>query len=170
MTVNKVILVGNLGADPEIRFTQSGQPVCNFRIATSEVWTDKAGQRQEQTEWHNIVVWGKQGEIAKQYLSKGRQVYVEGKIRTRQWTDKDNQTRYTTEITADSVRFLGGGGGQSHGAGQSSGGGYAPQHQGHAPGGSGYSQGGSGYGHGGPPVPSGPPDDPGGFSDDDIPF
>lgn len=109
MSVNKVILVGHLGADPEMKFTQGGQPVCSFRLATNEVWTDKSGQRQEQTEWHSIVVWGKTAELCNQYLSKGRQAYLEGKIKTRQWQDKEGQTRYTTEIVADVVRFLGGG-------------------------------------------------------------
>lgn len=116
MTINKAILIGNLGADPEIKFTQGGQPVANFNVATSESWTDKNGQRHESTEWHRIVVWGKQAEIAHQYLTKGRQVYVEGKIKTRQWTDKDGQTRYTTEIVADTVRFLGAGTGAQQGA------------------------------------------------------
>jgi single-strand DNA-binding protein len=106
--VNKVILVGNLGANPEMRFTQGGTPVANLRIATTERWTDKSGQRQENTEWHRVVLWGKQAELAGQYLTKGRQVYVEGRIRTRQWQDKQGQTRYTTEIVGQVMQFLGG--------------------------------------------------------------
>ena len=106
--VNKVILVGNLGANPEMRFTQGGQAVANLRLATTERWTDKSGQRQEATEWHRVVVWGKQAEIVGQYLTKGRQVYVEGRIRTRQWQDQTGQKRYTTEIVAQNVQMLGG--------------------------------------------------------------
>src|SRR2546426_11463821 len=106
--VNKVILVGNLGANPEMRFTQGGQAVANLRIATTERWTDKSGQRQEATEWHRVVVWGKQAEIVAQYLTKGRQVFIEGRIRTRQWQDQTGQKRYTTEIVAQNVQMLGG--------------------------------------------------------------
>jgi single-strand DNA-binding protein len=111
MSVNKVILIGNLGKDPEVRFTQTGSAVANFSIATSEQWNDRDGHRQERTEWHNIVVWGKQGELCGQYLSKGRQVYVEGSIRTRSYDDKTGNKRYVTEIVAQRIRFLGGGGG-----------------------------------------------------------
>jgi single-strand DNA-binding protein len=106
--VNKVILVGNLGADPEVRFTPSGQAVANFRIATSENWTDKNGQKQERTEWHRIVVWGKLGELCGEYLAKGRQCYVEGRLQTREWTDKEGKKNYTTEVVASNVTFLGG--------------------------------------------------------------
>jgi len=106
--VNKVILVGNLGANPEMRFTQGGQAVANLRIATTERWTDKNGQKQEATEWHRVVVWGKQAEIVGQYLTKGRQVFIEGSIRTRQWQDQQGQKRYTTEIVARNVQMLGG--------------------------------------------------------------
>ncbi len=106
--VNKVILVGNLGANPEMRFTQGGQAVANLRIATTERWTDKSGQKQEATEWHRVVVWGKTAEICGQYLTKGRQVYIEGRIRTRQWQDQQGQKRYSTEIVATSVQMLGG--------------------------------------------------------------
>lgn len=109
--VNKVIIVGNLGRDPEVRFTQEGRAVARFPVATSERWTDQQGQRQERTEWHNIVVWGKQAETCGQYLSKGRQVFVEGSIRTRSYDDKDGNKRYITEIVARDVRFLGGSGG-----------------------------------------------------------
>jgi single-strand DNA-binding protein len=106
--VNKVILIGNLGADPEVRFTGGGQAVANFRIATSESWKDKNGQQQERTEWHRIVVWGKQAELCGEYLKKGRQCYVEGRLQTREWTDKENKKNWTTEVVAMSVRFLGG--------------------------------------------------------------
>ena len=109
--VNKAIIVGNLGRDPELRFTASGRAVAKFPVATSERWTDQDGQKQERTEWHNIVVWGKQAETCGQYLSKGRQVYVEGGIRTRSYDDKDGNKRYITEIVARDVRFLGGAGG-----------------------------------------------------------
>ena len=105
--VNKVILVGNLGANPEMRFTQAGQAVANLRLATTERWTDKSGQKQEITEWHRVVVWGKQAEICGQYLTKGRQIYVEGRIRTRQWQDQQGQKRYSTEIVAQTVQMLG---------------------------------------------------------------
>ncbi len=105
--VNKAILIGNLGADPEVRFTPGGQAVANFRIATSESWTDKSGQKQERTEWHRIVVWGKLAELCGEYLAKGRQCFVEGRLQTREWTDKENRKNYTTEIIANSVVFLG---------------------------------------------------------------
>jgi single-strand DNA-binding protein len=111
MSVNKAILIGNLGKDPEVRFTSTGRAVARFPIATSEVWTDAEGNRQERTEWHNIIVWGKQGETCGQYLAKGRQVFVEGSIRTRNYDDKSGIKRYVTEIVAQRVRFLGGGGG-----------------------------------------------------------
>lgn len=106
--VNKVILVGNLGKDPEVRFTPSGKAVAKFPVATSERWTDQDGNRQERTEWHNVVVWGKQAEACGQYLAKGRQVFVEGSIRSRQYDDKDGNKRYFTDIVARDVRFLGG--------------------------------------------------------------
>lgn len=112
MSVNKVLLIGNLGKDPEVRFTGTGRAVAKFPLATSEVWNDAEGQRQERTEWHNIVVWGKQAETCGQYLAKGRQVFIEGAIRTRQYDDKDGNRRYITEITAQRVQFLGGGGGR----------------------------------------------------------
>jgi single-strand DNA-binding protein len=107
MGVNKVILVGNLGANPEVRYTQGGQPVANLRLATTERWTDRNGQKQESTEWHRIVVFGKQAEICNQYLTKGRQIFVEGRIQTRQWQDQQGQKRYTTEIVAQNVQMLG---------------------------------------------------------------
>lgn len=108
MSVNKVILVGRLGQNPEVKYTPSGAAVTNFSIATSENWMDKSGQKQERTEWHRIVVWGKTAENCAQYLSKGRQVFVEGRLQTRQWQDKDGQTKYTTEVQAQAVQFLGG--------------------------------------------------------------
>lgn len=111
MSVNIAIVVGNLGKDPEVRFTQSGRAVANFSVATSESWPGQDGSPQERTEWHKIVVWGKQAESCGQYLSKGRQVFVQGRIQTRKWTDQNGQDRYTTEIVAQRVQFLGGGGG-----------------------------------------------------------
>jgi len=111
--VNKAILIGNLGRDPELRYTQNGQAVANFTLATNESWTDKSGERVERTEWHRIVAWGKVGELCAQYLSKGRTVYVEGRIQTREWEDKDGNKRSTTEINAQTVQFLGGKGGDT---------------------------------------------------------
>lgn len=111
MSVNIAIVVGNLGKDPEVRFTQSGRAVANFPIATSESWPGQDGTRQERTEWHNIVVWGKQAESCGQYLAKGRQVFVQGRIQTRTYEDKTGNTRYITEIVAQRVQFLGSGGG-----------------------------------------------------------
>ena len=116
MSINKVILIGNLGQNPEVKHSASGQAICNLSIATNESWTDKNGQKQEKTEWHRVVVFGKLAEICGQYLQKGRQAYIEGKLQTRSWQDKDNQTRYTTEVVAQSVQFLGG----NAGAGRSS--------------------------------------------------
>lgn len=108
MSVNKVILLGRLGQDPELKYTPGGAPVCNFSMATTESWTDKQGQKQEKTEWHRIVVWGKLAELCNQYLSKGRQAFVEGRLQTRSWDDKDGSKRYTTEIMANTVQFIGG--------------------------------------------------------------
>lgn len=156
-SVNKAIIIGNLGRNPEVRFTQSGQPVCNFTVATNERWTDKSGQLQERTEWHRIVVWGKQAEHCGQYLTKGRSVYVEGRIQTREWQDKDGKKNYTTEIVATNVTFLGGGRGDSAGPGMGMGG-----------------MGGDDFG--GPPAPDfgppgmGPMGGGHGGPDDDIPF
>ncbi len=111
MSVNIAIVVGNLGKDPEVRFTQSGRAVANFSLATSDSWTGQDGNRQERTEWHNIVVWGKQAEACGQYLAKGRQVFVQGRIQTRSYDDKEGNKRYITEIVAQRVQFLGGAGG-----------------------------------------------------------
>ena len=110
-SVNKVILVGNLGRDAEKRYTPSGAVVATINMATTEVWTDKAGQRQEKTEWHRVVLWGKPAESLSEYLTKGKQIYVEGRIQTREWTDKEGKPQKTTEIRADRVVLLGGGGG-----------------------------------------------------------
>jgi len=119
--VNKAILVGHLGRDPELRYTQSGQPVCNFTLATTEKWRDKSGEQQENTEWHKVVAWGKTGELCAKYLSKGRMVYVEGRIQTREWENKDGQKQRTTEINATTVQFLSGGGGNQAGGSKASG-------------------------------------------------
>ncbi len=110
-SVNKVILVGNLGRDAELRYTPGGAPVATLNLATTEVWNDKAGQRQEKTEWHRVVLWGKSAESLNEYLVKGKQIYVEGRLQTRQWDDKDGNKRYTTEIRGDRIVLLGGGGG-----------------------------------------------------------
>lgn len=108
-SLNKVMLIGNLGRDPEIRYTQGGSAVANFTMATSERWSDAAtGERKERTEWHRVVVWGKQAEVVGEYLRKGRQVYVEGNLQTREWTDRDGNKRYTTEVRAQRVQMLGG--------------------------------------------------------------
>lgn len=149
--VNKAILVGNLGRDPELRHTPNGQAVVNFTLATSESWTDKSGERQERTEWHRIVVWGRQAEMCAQYLSKGRTVYVEGRIQTREWEDKEGAKRYTTEINASNVNFIG------------------PRTDGGGSGG-GYSGGGGGYSSGGGAMRNDAPADSGPPMDDDIPF
>ena len=109
MSVNKVIILGRLGQDPELKYTPGGMAVCNFTLATSESWADKAGQKQERTEWHRIVVWGKLAELCNQYLTKGRQAFIEVSLQTRSWYDKTSgQKRYTTEINAKTVQFIGG--------------------------------------------------------------
>ena len=152
-SVNKVILVGNLGRDAELRYTPGGAAVATLNMATTEVWNDKAGGKQEKTEWHRVVFWGKVAESLTEYLTKGKQVYVEGRLETRQWNDKDGNKRYTTEIKGDKIVLLGGGGG----GGQRSGGG------GMSRGGGEESMGGSqGASHG--DVPEQP------LTDDDIPF
>jgi single-strand DNA-binding protein len=119
-SVNKVILVGNLGRDAELRYTPGGAAVATLNMATTEVWNDKSGQRQEKTEWHRVVLWGKTAESLNEYLTKGKQIYVEGRLQTRQWDDKDGNKRYTTEIRGDRIVLLGGGGG---GGGRGGGGG-----------------------------------------------
>jgi single-strand DNA-binding protein len=134
-SVNKVIIVGNLGRDPEVRYTPNGESITNVTIATTDTWKDKAtGEKKEATEWHRVVFFGKLAEIAGQYLKKGRQVYVEGALRTRKWTDKEGQERYTTEIVANEMKMLGSREGMSDappresggGAGAASGGGNRP--------------------------------------------
>ena len=145
-SVNKVILVGNLGRDAELRYTPGGSAVATLNMATTEVWNDKQGQKQEKTEWHRVILWGKQAESLQEYLTKGKQIYVEGRLQTRQWDDKDGNKRYTTEIKADRITLLGGGGGRS-------GGGFA----------GGAERGGSSAGHS-----DEPPVEP--ITDDDIPF
>jgi|SRR4051794_8057391 len=141
-SVNKVILVGNLGRDAELRYTPGGAAVATLNLATTEVWNDRNNQRQEKTEWHRVVLWGKQAESLQEYLTKGKQIYVEGRLQTRQWDDKDGNKRYTTEIKADRITLLGGAGGRGGGMDRS-----------------------------GPPMGGGtdePPMEP--ITDDDIPF
>jgi single-strand DNA-binding protein len=168
--INKVILVGNLGADPETRAMPSGTTVANIRIATSESWRDKqSGEQQERTEWHRVALFGRLGEIAAEYLKKGSQVYIEGSLRTRKWQDKQGNERYSTEIVANEMQMLGGrGGGMGGGPGGGSGGGSG------GGGGSPAPSGGSGAGRGGDfpeysqsEAPSGGARD---DFDDDIPF
>jgi len=108
-SINKVIIIGNLGRDPEVRYTPSGAAVCNLRIATTRNWKNRdSGERQEETEWHSVVLYDRQAEVAGEYLKKGRPVYIEGRLKTRKWQDKEGQDRYTTEIVADSMQLLGG--------------------------------------------------------------
>ena len=172
MSVNKVILVGNLGADPESRTTQSGTTVTNLRLATTERQKDREGNWGDHTEWHRVACFGRTAENAARFLRKGRQVYVEGRIRTRKWQDRDGNDRWSTEVIADTIQFLGGrdaGGGGGGGGGYSGGGGGGDYggggggYSGGGGGGGGYSGGGGGGGEGG-----GAPDY--GGADDDIPF
>lgn len=171
-SVNKVIILGNLGQNPEVKYLPSGQAVCEMRIATSETYRDRNEQPQERTEWHRVVVWGKTGENCGKYLQKGQKVYVEGRIQTRSWDDKEGKKQYMTEVVANQVVFLGGRGGEDGPRASGGGGGgersYEDQGQssrrsyGRAP------------SHDSPPPPppmggagmEGPPD----FGDDDIPF
>ncbi len=157
-SVNKVILIGNLGAKPELKYLPSGQAVCEIRLATNEVFNDKQNQKQERTEWHRVVVWGKTAENCAQYLDKGRSIYVEGRLQTRSWDDKTSgEKKYMTEIVANQVTFLGQGGGDR-----------APGAGGDRPSSSAPRSSGGGGGSGGRPASDdfGPP--PGG--EDDIPF
>jgi single-strand DNA-binding protein len=129
-SVNKVIVIGNLGRDPEVRYTPSGAAVCNLRIATTRNWKNRdSGERQEETEWHSVVLYDRQAEVAGEYLKKGRPVYIEGRLKTRKWQDKEGQDRYTTEIVAETMQLLGGrdSGGESGGGmgGDDEGGGYS---------------------------------------------
>jgi single-strand DNA-binding protein len=134
-SVNKVILIGNLGRDPETRYTTGGDAVTNLRLATTETWKDKSGEKQEKTEWHTVVLFGRQAEIAAEYLKKGRSVYIEGRLQTRKYTDKEGVEKYSTEVVGDRMQLLGGreggsggdvefgGGARSGGAGGAGGGG-----------------------------------------------
>ena len=146
--VNKAIIIGNLGKDPEVRFTPGGQAVANFTIATNESWKDKNGQQQERTEWHRIVVWGKLAELCGEYLKKGRQAYVEGRLQTREWQDQEGKKNYTTEIVANVVQFLGSRDGAGAGRSQTNGADFGPP----------------------PPGMDDAPSSSGGGSDEDIPF
>jgi len=176
--VNKVIIVGNLGADPETRYTGNGTAITSLRIATSENWTDKqSGEKQERTEWHRVKLFGRLAEIAGEYLKKGRQVYIEGSLRTDKYTDKDGVERFSTDIIGAEMQMLGGG---SEGAGAGGGGGYRERPQGS--GGGQPRQGGGGGGYGGGQSRGGdnfggqqrqsapPPVQNNSFDDDDIPF
>jgi single-strand DNA-binding protein len=156
--LNKVMLIGNLGADPETRFTQDGTCVCNLRLATTEKFKNRNGEPQERTEWHRVTLWARLGEIANQYLSKGSRVYIEGKIETRKWQDRDGNDRYTTEIRASEMKMLGGGSRSGGGSGD------APSSGGSFP-----SHGGGGQKGGDDPFAS-PPDFGDVPVDDDIPF
>lgn len=192
-SVNKVILVGNLGTNPELKYLPSGQPVCEFRIATSESYRDRNEQLQERTEWHRIVVWGKAGENCGKFLTKGQKVYVDGRLQTRTWDDKDGKKQYMTEVVANQVVFLSGprggaedgaraAGGEGGYGGPPSGGGYGGGDRGGYGGGDRGGGGGRGYGRGGGGgggepayAPSAAPaaadmGDFGGAADDDIPF
>jgi len=146
-SLNRVQLIGNLGQDPEVRYTNAGKAVCNFSVATSHTWKDGEGNPQEKTEWHKIVAWGKLAEICSQYLAKGRKVFVEGRLQTRKWQGQDGNDRYTTEIVIDNMIFLGGREGANSGGNPpaAGGGGFAPVEKPAAAGGK-------------------------GFDDDDIPF
>jgi len=165
--INKVILVGNLGNDPDVRYSQSGSAITTISVATSDSWTDKNGEKQERTEWHRVKFFGKLAEIAGEYLKKGRQVYVEGALRTEKYTDKNGVEKYSTDIIANEMQMLGGVGGGGEGGERAE----RPQRSG----GSGYQKGGGDRGGGSAPRGGGsapmPPsrgDDP--FPDDDIPF
>lgn len=157
--INKVILVGNLGRDPETRYTQSNTAVTTITVATSDSWRDKnTGENQERTEWHRVVLWGRLGEIAGEYLQKGRQVYIEGRLQTRKWQDQSGQDRYTTEIVANEMQMLGGRTGGSAPLDDDA---YGPPAGG---------QGGQGGQQGGSQSGGGAPDGGDDFVDDDIPF
>ena len=155
-SLNKAMIIGRLGRDPEVRYTQGGQAVASFSVATDHKWTNKSGEKQEKTEWHRIKAWGKLAELAGEYLSKGRQVYIEGRIETSEYTDKDGVKKYSTEINAQEIQFLdskGSGGGAGEGGGFKRGGGSRGGSEERGGGGGGSEEGG-----GGPPP------------EDDIPF
>ena len=165
-SVNKVILLGNLGRDPETRYTTGGDAVTNLNIATSEQWKDKSGEKQERTEWHRVVLFGRQAEVAGEYLKKGRSVYIEGRLQTRKYTDKDGVEKYSTEIVADRMQLIGsardaGGGGDAEFAAANAGGGG---------GGARRDSGGGGGGGGGGAKPGAPAKKNVDDFDDDIPF
>ncbi len=168
--VNKVILIGNLGSDPEVKYTPNGAPVANFSLATNESWNDKDGQRQERTEWHRLVLWSKLAEIAGQYLKKGAKIYVEGRLQTRSWDDQSGQKRYMTEVVVNDMQMLdsrGEGGGSGYGdEGGSRAGGGSDFGDGRTGGGSGYDGDRAGTQPGTQPAAPPPP----GGDDDDLPF
>ena len=178
--VNKVILIGNLGSDPEVKYTPNGAPVANFSLATNESWNDKDGQRQERTEWHRLVLWSKLAEIAGQYLKKGAKIYVEGRLQTRSWDDQSGQKRYMTEVVVNDMQMLdsrgeGGGSGYGDEGGSRAGGGsgYGDEGGSRAGGGSDFGDGRTGGGSGDDgdragTQPAAPP--PPGGDDDDLPF
>ena len=185
--INKVIIVGNLGADPETRYTGNGTAITSIRIATSENWTDKqSGEKQERTEWHRVKLFGRLAEIAGEYLKKGRQVYIEGSLRTDKYTDKDGVERFSTDIIAAEMQMLGGGteggaagsGGGNFQRAQGGGGGGGQQRQGGGNYGGGQARGGDNFGgaprggdnFGNQQRPSAPPAQSNSFDDDDIPF
>ena len=165
--LNRAILVGNLGMDPELKFTQGGQAVLRIRLATTESYPGKTGERQERTEWHTVTVWGKRAEALNKILSKGRTIWVEGRIQTRSWEDKDGNKRYATEINAQNIGLVGGGGGGGPRGGGGGGGSYGGGGGSYGGGGGGYEGGGGGGYEGGPDYDAGGG---GGGNDDDIPF
>lgn len=172
-SVNKVILLGNLGRDPETRYTTGGDAVTNLNIATSEQWKDKSGEKQERTEWHRVVLFGRQAEIAGEYLKKGRSVYIEGRLQTRKYTDKDGVEKYSTEIVGDRMQLIGGardGGGDAEFSGGGSGGGGAPARRERAGGGGDGDPGGGRDGGSGGGKPAGGNKKNVDDFDDDIPF
>jgi len=188
-SVNKVILIGNLGADPDVRTTPSGQMVATISVATSETFNNREGQRQERTEWHRVQLWGKLAELAQRYLTKGRKVYIEGRIQTRSWDDQQTgQKRYSTEVVANQMVFIdsGGGGREAGGVDEGGGGGFGGGGGYGGGGGGGYQQRGGGGGGGqarpaqapragggarpAEPAPAPPPADDPGYFDDDVPF
>jgi len=164
-SVNKVILIGNLGRDPETRYTTGGDAVTNLRIATTETWKDKAGEKQEKTEWHTVVLFGRQAEIAGEYLKKGRSVYIEGRLQTRKYTDKEGVEKYSTEVVGDRMQLLGGREGGGGGSDAEFAGGGSGSRSSGGGGGGGAGGGGSGKSGGGAAKKTHPDD-----LDDDIPF
>jgi single-strand DNA-binding protein len=164
--INKVIIVGNLGNDPDVRYAQSGSAITTISVATTDAWKDKDGNQQERTEWHRVKFFGRLAEIAGEYLKKGRQVYIEGSLRTEKYTDKNGVEKYSTDIIADEMQMLGGPGGEGGGGGQRGGGERSERSA--RPAGGGGRGGESGSRSGGSSQPPSRNDDP--FPDDDIPF